>query len=118
MYGRASHFNLDTPLDAFLWSAMILAIVVTTLTMVGVAVAALGPLPGATELSSWAWRAALWLFLLAAVSGFGMGGSGPLIPTHTPDGIELWLKMRFKDSPASGKRCEPILGMVSSPATP
>lgn len=77
--GTRSHFNLDGRLNSALWHAMLAAIVVATLAMVAVALAAsLRPLRGAAgPLEAWAstaWRAGLWLFLMAAISGFAMGG--------------------------------------------
>lgn len=78
--GTTSHFNQAGAFNAGLWRMMVLAIVVTTLTMIVVAgLATLRPLMGADGLP-WAplmraaWCSGLWLFLVAAVSGFGMGG--------------------------------------------
>lgn len=73
--GTSSHFNTSTPFDAAIWTTMFVAIVIATLTMLGVAGAAMTtPFEGTSALRAWAWRLGLWLFLLAAVSGFGMGG--------------------------------------------
>lgn len=78
--GTTSHFNLATRLDGALWRIMGSAIVVMTVTMAGVAViASVRTLNGPTgapldPLLATAWRAGLWLFLLAAFSGFSMGG--------------------------------------------
>ena len=78
--GTTSHFNLAGAFNAAIWRMMVLAIVVTTLTMIVVAgVATMRPLLGAdgapwAPLMRAAWCAGLWLFLVAAVSGFGMGG--------------------------------------------
>jgi hypothetical protein len=77
--GTTSHFNVDGRLSSAMWSAMFAAIVVATIAMLAVAlVATLRPLRGAAgTLAPWtaiAWRAGLWLFLLAAISGFAMGG--------------------------------------------
>ncbi len=78
--GTSSHFNTDGPFNTALWQTMVAAILVATLTMLGVALAAtLRPLvsaegPPMDPISATAWRAGLWLFLLAAISGFGMGG--------------------------------------------
>ncbi|MCU0676227.1 MAG: hypothetical protein MUE69_25980 [Myxococcota bacterium] len=108
--GRGSHFNSATALDAGLWNVMVAAIVLTTATLVVLAlVATVRPLGEGTFFAGsarsaadfspvsagsaadfspvsagsaadfsptlrFAWRAALWILLLVAVSGFGMGG--------------------------------------------
>jgi len=78
--GTTSHFNTHGWFDAALWKTMMVAIVTMTVAMVYVAIvassrslhtAAGGPMD---PLVATAWRAGLWLFLLAAVSGFSMGG--------------------------------------------
>jgi hypothetical protein len=78
--GVRSHFNVDTAFDAALWRTMVLAIVVASLTMAVVAIAATrGPLlvAGGRPLSpllSFAIVSGLWLFVVAVISGFAMGG--------------------------------------------
>ena len=78
--GRSSHFNETTLLDAALWKTMMAAIVITSLTMVAVAlIATLRPLVHSdgstmTPLLTLAWRGGLWLFLFVQISGFTMGG--------------------------------------------
>jgi hypothetical protein len=75
--GRSSHFNSATALDGGLWNVMVAAIVLTTATLVVLAlVATFRPLGVGTFSPTlrFAWRAALWILLLVAVSGFGMGG--------------------------------------------
>jgi len=78
--GTTSHFNARGLLNSAIWNTMAGAIVIATLTMGIVALlATLQPLtsPGDVPmdpLRSTAWRAALWLFLLAAFSGFSMAG--------------------------------------------
>jgi hypothetical protein len=78
--GTTSHFNIQNVLNRSLWSIMMFAIVVATVGMLLLAVIAmLSPLRSADgepmpSLLEAAWRAALWTFLLSAVSGFSMGG--------------------------------------------
>jgi hypothetical protein len=78
--GTTSHFNMRSTLDTTIWQVMVGAIVIATLTMAGVAlIATIRPLYTAhgqplDPLLATAWRVALWLFLLAAFSGFSMGG--------------------------------------------
>lgn len=78
--GTSSHFNTASAVDRAVWGAMVLAIVVATVAMVGVALlATLRPLTAVdggalSPLSTWAWRVGLWLLLLAPVTGFLMGG--------------------------------------------
>lgn len=80
MRGRASHFNDATPIDLLLWRAMMIAIVITSLTMLVVAIlATLSPLMRSDgramrPVVELAWRAGLWLFLFVPLSGFTMGG--------------------------------------------
>lgn len=75
-----SHFNTSSPLNAALWQLMITAIVTATGAMLACALlATLAPLRGADgapmhDLMATAWRAGLWMFLVAAISGFTMGG--------------------------------------------
>lgn len=72
--GRASHFNTSTPLDAILWHAMLGAIVIALVVLVAIAVVAtVRPLELSPRVAA-AVRIALWLLLIAAVSGFAMGG--------------------------------------------
>lgn len=83
--GRRSHFNLDTSFDSVLSTTMIAVIGVFVLALVAIALlATVRPLATSALLAT-AWRAALWIGLFAAVSGFAMGGRG----SHTiggPDG--------------------------------
>ena len=78
--GTTSHFNVQGALNTALWQMMVGAIVLATITMAGVALlATIRPLYDAhgrplAPLLATAWRVALWLFLLAAFSGFSMGG--------------------------------------------
>lgn len=79
--GRGSHFNTTTTGDAAWWQLMMVAIVVATLAMVVVAVlASVAPLrdpvtgQALDALRATAWRAGAWLVILAAASGFAMGG--------------------------------------------
>lgn len=74
--GRRSHFNFAQPLDAALTGTMFAGIVVLLLAMVAIAFFATARPLSLSPLVAAASRAALWLFLLAAVSGFGMGGRG------------------------------------------
>ncbi|MEM9073571.1 MAG: hypothetical protein AAGE52_34085 [Myxococcota bacterium] len=78
--GTTSHFNTSSPFDAALWQLMVGAIVVATAVMIGLALlASTRPLiaPDGEPLSavmSIAWRLGVWMFLLVAITGFGMGG--------------------------------------------
>lgn len=78
--GTTSHFNTQGTFNTALWQVMVVAIVIATSAMVGVAaVATLRPLMWpdgvpVSSLSATAWRAGLWMFLFVAVSGFSMGG--------------------------------------------
>jgi hypothetical protein len=79
--GTTSHFNTSTWINGVGWMVMGLAILLNSLTMAGVAVlATVRPLvrAGQTPLApvqAFAWRAGLWLFLFAVVSGFLMAHS-------------------------------------------
>ncbi|NOU29072.1 MAG: hypothetical protein HOO96_14315 [Polyangiaceae bacterium] len=78
--GTTSHFNVRRPLDKAFWNAMFVAIVLATVGIVWVALAAMvRPLldEGGRELPTLlavAWRGGLILLLLAPLSGFAMGG--------------------------------------------
>ncbi|MBC7544362.1 MAG: hypothetical protein H7338_16700 [Candidatus Sericytochromatia bacterium] len=78
--GTTSHFNLQGVFNTAVWQVMAAAIGLATLGAVGIAlVATCGPLMAADgtamhPLVTAGWRAGLWLSLLAAISGFGMGG--------------------------------------------
>ena len=74
--GRRSHFNLEQPLDAALTRTMLLGIGVLLLAMAAITVLATVRPLAAPALVTAAFRAALWIFMFAAVSGFGMGGRG------------------------------------------
>lgn len=77
--GTTSHFNVRGTFDAFLWKVMVATIVVATIGIVGVVVAAfVRPLVGSSgealpRLMTIAWRAGLLVLLLAPVTGFAMG---------------------------------------------
>lgn len=76
--GTTSHFNTSAGLGLFFWRLMLVAIVLATLGMCVLAgLATVRPLTdGLQPLHPWlafAWRVSLWMFLLAAVSGFAMG---------------------------------------------
>ena len=78
--GRTSHFNEGTLVDAILWKSMMIAIVITSITMLAVAIiATFRPLVHSDgspmhPLLALAFRAGLWLFLFVPLSGFTMGG--------------------------------------------
>lgn len=82
--GRRSHFNFETSLDGVLTGAMLVAIALLVLAMVAVALLATVRPLATSALMSLAWRAALWIFLFAAVSGFAMGGRG----AHSVGGVD------------------------------
>lgn len=71
-----SHFNASTPLDAALWRTMGTAIVIIVLACGVVAVLATTHTLRCDPAVALALRAGLWIMLLAAVSGFAMGGRG------------------------------------------
>jgi len=74
--GRRSHFNLETPLDRVLTTAMMIGIAVLLLVMIAVAfLATVRPLAQPAVIAM-GWRAALWIFLFAGISGIGMGARG------------------------------------------
>ena len=87
--GAPSHFGARTPLDAAVWTAMVLTIVGATIALVVVAwVATTRPLalddaPDPVLLAL-AVRIGLVLLLLAPLSGFMMGGRG----AHTVGGVD------------------------------
>ncbi len=71
--GRRSHFNVDQPLDVAVVCVMFAGIAVLLSTMIPITlIATLRPL-ATSALCGAAWRISLWLFLFAAVPGFGMG---------------------------------------------
>lgn len=74
--GRRSHFNLESPLDAGLTNAMLVGIAGFLLSMLVITLIATARPLAQPALMAAAWRAALWIFLLAAVSGIAMGGHG------------------------------------------
>jgi hypothetical protein len=76
--GRRSHFNVNVqgPLDALMTRAMLLGIVVVQLTMAAVTLIATALPVAQPALLTAAFRAALWIFQFAAVSGIGMGNRG------------------------------------------
>jgi hypothetical protein len=79
--GTTSHYNLRSGFDRTVLIVMVVAVVAVTVAMAGVAVVATirplrqdgHPLPA---VSATAWRVGLWMFQLAAFSGFAMGGRG------------------------------------------
>jgi hypothetical protein len=83
--GTRSHFNLATPLDASIVHLMLLGILVLTIAILATAVLATARPLAATSLEALGWRAGLWIYQLAVISGAAMGGRGQ----HTvgaPDG--------------------------------
>jgi hypothetical protein len=89
--GRTSHYNVATPLDAILWSAMGTSIMVLFLAHVVIAVAALRQrIPD--RAAAWAIRLGLLISLLGMALGFLMtsqGGTPDAIGAHAvgvPDG--------------------------------
>jgi hypothetical protein len=74
--GRRSHFNLEQPFDAALTTTMMAGIAVLLLTMVTITLLATVRPIAQPALVTAAWRAALWIFLLATVSGMAMGARG------------------------------------------
>jgi hypothetical protein len=72
--GVPSHFNVATPLDARLFNVMAIAIALSSVALVGLAVVAtIRPL-AVEPMLALAIRIGLLLVLLVAVSGFAMGG--------------------------------------------
>lgn len=80
--GQGSHYNEAAAFDRAVWRTMLVAILAATVAMAAIAVVATTrPLRAAdgqalTAVSTLAWRAGLWAFQLAAISGFAMGGRG------------------------------------------
>jgi len=74
--GRRSHFNTALPLDTALTTTMLIGIALLVLAMVAITLLATARPLAQPALLTAAWRAALWLSLFAAVSGFAMGGRG------------------------------------------
>ena len=75
--GTTSHFNTRTGLDASIWQLMFVAIVVATVALVVTTlVASVRPLIGLSQVEMLGWRAGLWVFQLATISGLAMGGRG------------------------------------------
>jgi len=78
--GTTSHFNSHGTLDSAFWRLMFVAIVIATVTTLIITVVATArPLLGPDQrpwspLLATAWRAGLWFFVLAAFTGFRMGG--------------------------------------------
>jgi hypothetical protein len=71
--GTTSHFNVGTPLDLALWTAMGLAIVLQTLTSIAVAIA-LWRQPVVDRALGWALRLGLSITILGAAAGGLMTG--------------------------------------------
>lgn len=73
--GEKSHFNTSTPVNRAGWALMMIAIVVTSVVFVVVAViASVGPVAIERPALLWAVRIGLWLLASSALSGFAMGG--------------------------------------------
>lgn len=72
--GVPSHFNTHARLDSLLWAAMFWAIIAATVAFIALAIlVTIRPLTCAPDVAL-AVRAGMWMILLAAVSGFAMGG--------------------------------------------
>ncbi len=88
--GTTSHFNIHGRFNGLMWNLMAAAIVVATLAMLVIAVVAtVRPLISdagqpVDAISSTSWRVALWLFMLAAFSGFRMASQ----MRHSVGGID------------------------------
>lgn len=82
--GTTSHFNENAGFDLVAWRSMQLAIVVATVALFTLACLATTTSLELAPLDAFAWRAGLWLSLLAALSGFRMGGT----LTHTVGGAD------------------------------
>ncbi|HEY6036639.1 MAG TPA: hypothetical protein VIV58_20320, partial [Kofleriaceae bacterium] len=74
--GRMSHFNTQTWFDSVQWRVMMVAVVVLSAAMLGIAIVASARPFAASPLVAITTRIALWLFMLSTVSGFAMGGRG------------------------------------------
>ena len=74
--GRTSHFNAGTPLDASIFAAMAIAIVVMVGAVVVISCLATFRDLGDDAATALAWRVALWMFLLVAITGFTMVSHG------------------------------------------
>jgi hypothetical protein len=95
--GTTSHFNQHGSLNNAIWKLMALAIVIATLCLVCVTLlSSIRPLHDETgrrmaPLLAFAWRAGLWLLLLAPVSGFAMASS----LQHSVGGLDVGAGLPF-----------------------
>ena len=82
--GVPSHFNTATAFDAAMWRTMGSAIVVLVLALVLLAILTTTHELRCAPAIAFAYRAALWITLLAGFSGFAMGGRH----SHSVQGVD------------------------------